>query len=184
MRSPVHADRENDPLNNKNSLSLTRIICVVSLILLTVFLVIGFALVQQWVWAAGTIIIAGAWILSRRYAAWLLIVCLILSVSLAVAGKLMGIHPLLAIGSCGLALVVWDLLSLDIDLGGKPPEGQTRGFEINHLQSLGLAVGCAFFAALIGQFLRLKIPFFLLAAAILVLIIGLDRVWGYLKKKR
>lgn len=172
-------------MKKMDSLSLTRILLTLSLILLTACLTIGFLLVQLYAWAAVSLLNGGIWLFSRRHAAsWLPALCLVLSVSLAVAGKLMGLHALLSIGSCGLALVVWDLLSLDMDIGSNQPEEQTRAYEINHLQSLALAVGGAFFAAVIGQFLRVKIPFYLLAACILLAILGLDRVWKYLAKKR
>jgi hypothetical protein len=83
----------------------------------------------------------------------------------------------------GLALAAWDLVFLDDALGGNLSEGQTRRYESKHLQSLALALGCGLLLAFLGRFLSFQIPFALLVFFIVLVVFGLDRAYGYIKKR-
>jgi len=82
----------------------------------------------------------------------------------------------------GFALATWDLSLLDGALRGSSSGEQTHQYENNHLQSLGLALGLGLLVVFFGRLLRLQIPFIVLLLSVALVIFGLDRVWGYIKK--
>jgi hypothetical protein len=143
----------------------------------------GYAVTGLWVYAAIVIITGPAWLLARKYpASGLPHICLLGSVFLAAAGMLSGFPPSLMILGSGAALAAWDLLLLDAALGSYTSGEQTRRYEINHLQSLALALGAGLFATFLGRLLNLQIPFVILMLFIALAVFGLVRVWSYVKK--
>ena len=165
-------------------MALRKIAFVICLVILILSLVSGYIIAGQWIGAVIAIIIGSAWLLAKKYPdSSLLFICLLLSVCLAVAGRLIGSPPLLMICSSGAALVVWDLLFLDRALGKRTLEEQTRRFEHQHLQSLMIAVGVGLLMAFFGRLLNLQLPFAILIFFVALATLGLDRVWGYLKKR-
>jgi hypothetical protein len=123
------------------------------------------------------------WLLARKYPnSALALVCLLASVSLAVAGTLIGAPSLWMIFGSTFALAAWDLLLLDSSLGNNSPGGQTRQYENKHLQSLMLALGLGLLAILPGRLLDVQIPFIVLMLFVIFMLFALDRVWGYIKR--
>jgi len=69
-------------------------------------------------------------------------------------------------------------------LGSNPGSGvQTRQYESKHLQSLVLALGSGLLMAFLGRFLNLQLPFVIVMLFIALVIFGLDRAYGYIKKR-
>jgi hypothetical protein len=143
----------------------------------------GYAIAGQWIGMIMALMTGPAWLLARKYAAsWLPYICLLVSVGLAVVGRLTGAPPVLAICGAGIALAVWDLLLLDAALGSAPLGEQTRRYEASHVRSLALALGGGLAGAVLGRWLQLQIPFFITAVLIALAVFGLDRAWGHVKK--
>jgi hypothetical protein len=148
-------------------------------------LVAGYGIAGQWVGVVIAIIMGPAWLFARKYTdLWLPHICLLISVCLAIVGSLTGAPPLLMICASGFALVVWDLSFLDAALGSKSSGEQTRQYENRHLQSLMMALSSGLVIAFLGRLLHLQVPFFVLVFLIALVLFGLDRVWGYIKKAR
>lgn len=156
----------------------------ICLIVSTLCLAVGYAIAGHWIGAGLAIITGLTWLLARKYpVSGLSLICLLASVGLAVAGQLTGSPPLLMICGSGFALAVWDLLFLDTALGRNASGEQTKRYESKHLQSLALALGSGLSVAFLGRFLNLQIPFVVLVLFVALAIFGLDRIWGYIKKR-
>ena len=165
-------------------MALRKTFFVICLVVSMLCLAAGYGIAGQWIGAVIAIITGLAWLLARKYpASWLPHICLLASVCLAVVGRLTGAPPLLMICGSGLALAVWDLLFLDDALGSHSSGEQTRRYENKHLQSLALALGSGLIVAFLGRLLNLQIPFVILVLFVVLVVFGLDRVWGYIKKR-
>ena len=151
--------------------------------MLVLCLATGYGIAKQWVGAIIAVLLAPAWWLARKHpASPLPFICLLVSVGLAVAGRLIGSPPLLMIFDSAIALVVWDILLIDSALGSHSLIAQTRQYERQHLQSLMLALACGLIAALLGQLLTIQVPSMILILFIILLLFALDRVWVSIKK--
>ena len=84
----------------------------------------------------------------------------------------------------GFALAVWDLIILDHALGDNSSEVRTRQYESKHLQSLALALGSGLLLAFLGRLLNLQIPFVMIMLFVVMVLFGLDRAYGYIKKRK
>lgn len=156
----------------------------VCLVISALCLAVGFGFVRQWIGVAAGILTVPAWLLARKYpASWLPHICLLGSVGLAVVGRLFGSPFFLMICGSGVALAVWDILLFNSALGKYSSGEQTRQYESKHLQSLALALGSGLLVAFLGSFINLRIPFAVLLLFIALVVFGLDRVWGYIKKR-
>ena len=90
----------------------------------------GYGIAGQWIGAVIAIITGLAWLPARKYPdSGLPLICLVVSVCLAVVGRLTGSPPLLMICGSGFALAVWDLVFLDDALGSNSSGEQTRQYE-------------------------------------------------------
>jgi hypothetical protein len=164
-------------------MSHRKIFFFIFLIISTLCLAAGYAIARQWIGAMIAILAGLAWLLGRKYpGAMLPHVCLLISVGLAVVGRLIGSPPFLMISGSAVALVVWDLLLLDSSLGKNSSLEQTRQYENKHLQSLMLALGFGLLSILLGRAINLHTPFFVLLLFIIFILFALDRIWGYIKK--
>jgi hypothetical protein len=162
---------------------LRKIFLAVCLIVSVLCLAAGYGLSGQWVGVVISLIMGPAWLFARKYPISILpLICLLISVCLAVVGKLNGVPSFLMICSSGFSLATWDLLLLDGALGNSSSGEQTRQYEIKHLQSLGLALVSGLAVIFLGHSLRLQIPFVVLLLSVALVIFGLDRVWDYIKK--
>lgn len=124
-----------------------------------------------------------AWLLARKYLTSMLpLLCLLVSICLAVTGQLTGASPWLMICGSTIALAVYDLFHLDIALGSSASGEQTRRYENQHLQSLALALGSGLFVVFLGRWLRLEVSFFVVVVFVAIAVFGLARVWGYIEK--
>jgi hypothetical protein len=156
---------------------------VISLISLVLCLAAGYGIAGKWIGVLGAILMGTAWLFARKNTdPWLPFICLLASVGLAVAGRLLGAPYLLMILGAALALAVWDLKYLDAALGKNSFGAQTRRYENKHIQSLVLALGFALFVVLLGRFINIRIPFIVLMLLIAFVLFALDRVWGYIKR--
>ena len=157
---------------------------VICLTVSTLCLAAGYVGAGEWTGAVIAILIGAAWLFARKYpASGLPFICLAGSVCLAVVGRLNGALPLLMICGSGVALAVWDLVLLDNALDGASSEAQTRLYESRHLQSLALALGCGLLMAFLGRLLALRPPFVVVMLLVALVIFGLDRAYGYIKKR-
>lgn len=166
-------------------MSISKTLFVVCLVISSLCLTAGYGIAGHWIGAVIAIIIGLTWLLAQKYpASGLPLVCLLMSVCLAVVGQLTGSPPLLMICGSGVALAVWDLLFLDDALGSNSSGEQTRRYGNKHLQSLALALSCGLTAAFVGRLISFQIPFVILMFFVALAAFGLDRFWGYIKKKR
>lgn len=162
---------------------LRKIFLAACLIVSVLCFAAGYGLSGQWVGVAISLIMGPAWLFARKYPISILpLICLLISVSLAVVGKTNGGSSFLMICGSGFSLATWDLLQLDGALGNNTCGEQTHQYEIKHLQSLGIALGSGLVMIFLGHSLRLQIPFVVLLLSVALVIFGLDRVWGYIKK--
>jgi len=163
-------------------MSLRKTFFVICLTILVLCLAVGYWIPGQWIGAMLVILMGPAWLLARKYPdSGFPLVCLLGSVSFAVAGALIGAPPFLMMVGSTFALAVWDLLFLDAALGNQSALEQTRHYENNHLQSLMMALGFGLLGTVLGSFLKTRIPFIILMLLITFLLVALDRLWGYLK---
>jgi hypothetical protein len=147
-------------------------------------LVSGYGIARQWFGAVIAVIIGFAWLPARKYPdSGLPLICLVVSVILAVVGRLSGFSSLLMILGSGFALAVWDIVFLDNALGGNSLDAQTRQYESKHLQSLTLALGFGLTVAAVGRLIHFQIPFIAMILFIAVIIFGLERIWNAIKKR-
>ena len=165
-------------------MALRKIFFVVCLVVSVLCLAVGYGLAGQWVGAVIAIISSFAWLLARKYpTSQLPLICLLVSICLAVIGRLTGSPPWLMICGSGVALALYDLLYLDVALGSNSFGEQTRRYENKHLQSLALALGSGLLVVFLGRLLlRLQVSFFVLVFFVILAVFGLDRAWGYIKK--
>ena len=164
-------------------MSLRKTLFVICLIISVLCLAVGYGLAGHWMGAIVASLMGPSWWLARKYqGSPLPLVCLLVSVGLAVYGRLLGSPPVLMIFGSAVALAVWDILHLDSALGSNPSVEQTRQYEKAHLQSLTLALGGALLGILLGRFLNIRISFLVLLLLIAFLLFALDRVWGDIKK--
>ncbi len=162
---------------------LRKTLFVICLLTAVLCLATGYWIAGQWIGAILAILIGPAWWLAQKYPhSQLPLFCLVGSVGLAVAGRLIGSPPFLMIFASALALAGWDLVVLDSALGNHASGEQTRHYENRHLQSLMLALASGLLAALLGRFLTIQIPFLVWMLFIALILFALDRVWDYLKK--
>ena len=144
----------------------------------------GYGLAGYWVGAAIAILMAPAWWLAHRDpTSSLPTVCLSGSVGLAVVGRLIGCSPAWMILGSAAALAAWDLIFLDSAVGNHSYGESTRLYENRHLQSLLMALGFALLAVVLGRFLNIQLPFIVQLLALTLMLVALDRVWGYIKKR-
>lgn len=163
-------------------MSLRKTLFVICLILLVLCLAAGYGIARHWMGVMIVSLLGPAWWFARKYpGSQLSLVCLVVSVGLAVAGRLIGAPPVFMIFGSAVALAVWDLLFLDSALGNNSSAEQTRHYENKHLQSLTLALGSGLLGTLLGSFIKIQIPFIVLMLFITFILFALDRVWGYIK---
>jgi hypothetical protein len=157
---------------------------IICLMVSMLCLAIGYGIIGKWIGAAIAIITGLAWFLARKYPdSGLPVICLVASVCLAVVGRLIGSPPLLMICGSGFALAIWDLLFLDNALGRDSSGMLTRHYEIKHIQSLVLALCSGLLVAFLGRLFNLQFPFLILLLFVASVIFGLDRAYGYIKKR-
>jgi hypothetical protein len=164
---------------------LRKIFFIVCLAVSMLCLAAGYGIAGEWIGAAIAIVTGLTWLLARKYPlSGLPFICLVVSVVLAVIGLLNGSPPLLMICGSGFALAVWDIMFLDNALGGNSSEEQTRQYERKHLHSLALVLGFGLLMTFFGRMLNLHPPFVMMMIFIALVIFGLDRAYGYIKRQR
>jgi hypothetical protein len=161
-----------------------KIFFIICLVVSMLCLVAGYGIAGQWIGAVIAVITGLAWLPARKYpTSGLPLICLLASVCLAVVGQLSGASSLLMICGSGFALAVWDLASLDNALGRDSFGEQTRRYENKHLQALALALGSGLIVAFVGHLINFRIPFMLMVFFVALVIFGLERIWGAIKKR-
>ncbi len=162
-----------------------KIFFIVCLAVSMLCLAAGYGIAGEWIGSAIAIVTGLTWLPARKYPdSGLPFICLAVSAILAVVGRLSGSPPVLMIFGSGFALAVWDLVFLDMALGGNSPEEQTRQYESKHLQSLALALGFGLLMTFFGRMLNLHPPFVVMLIFIALVIFGLDRAYGYIQHQR
>ena len=164
-------------------MTLRNISFIVSLIISTICLAAGYVIADQWIGTAVAIVTGAVWLAARKFPATYQNACLLLPVSLALAGLLIGVNPMMMIAGSSFALAAWDLLLLDGALKGTSSGEQTNRYEKKHLQSLAIALGCGFVLAMLGRLLTFNIPFIVMLLLAAILIFGFERIGNELKKR-
>jgi hypothetical protein len=162
---------------------LWKTLFVICLAVSMLCLAAGYGIAGQWIGAVIAVITGLAWLPARKYPdSGLPVICLVVSVCLAVVGRLSGASSLLMICGSGFALAVWDLVFLDDALGSNLIGEQTKRYENKHLQALALALGCGLTLAFVGHLINFRIPFMAMMLFVALVIFGLERIWGTIKK--
>ena len=157
---------------------------LISLLISTLCLAAGYGIARHWLGMSVALLLGPTWWLARRYpGSGLPLVCLSISVGLAVIGRLAGSPPLWMIFGSAAALAAWDLLFLDSALGNTSPGLPTRQYEGRHLRAILLALGSALLAIVAGRFVTIQLPFVVLLLSLAFLLFSLDRIWRILKKQ-
>jgi hypothetical protein len=84
----------------------------------------------------------------------------------------------------GFGLAAWDLLLLDDTLGATPARVQIGRYESAHIKSLTVSLGCGLVLSILGHLFTLRVPFIVLLGFAVAALLGLDRIWVYIKKPR
>lgn len=156
---------------------------VICLILSTLCLAAGYGITRHWSGMIAAILLGPTWWLARKHPrSGLPFFCLSISVGLAVLGRLTGSPPLWMIFGSTTALAVWDLLLLECAFANTSSVAPARRYEIQHLRALMLALGFAVLAIVLGRFVSLQLPFFVLLISLAFILFALDRIWGFIKK--
>jgi hypothetical protein len=156
---------------------------LISLLISTLCLAAGYGIARHWLGLSVSLLLGLTWWLARKHpGSGLPLVCLSISVGLAVIGRLTGSPPLWMIFGSAAALAAWDILLLDSDLGKTTPGVPTRQYEGRHIRALLLALGSALLAILAGRFVTIQLPFVILLLSLAFLLFALDRVWRTFKK--
>jgi hypothetical protein len=164
-------------------MSLQKPLFMISLIILVLCLAAGYGIAGKWIGSLAVILIGPGWLFARKNAdPWLRFICLLASIGLTVAGRLLGAPYWLMIFGSAMALAVWDLIDLEAALGKNSFGAQTHQYENKHVQSLVLALGFGLFGALLGRFINLRLPLIVLMLLIAFTLFALDRVLGYIKR--
>ena len=164
-------------------MSLRKALFVISLLFSTICLAAGYGTARHWTGMIVAILLGPTWWLARKHpGSGLPLVCLSISVGLAVIGRLTGATALWMILGSSTALAAWDLLFLDSALANTSPGVPTRQYENQHLRALLLALGSALLAILVGRFVTIQLPFVILMLALAFLLFSMDRIWRTLKK--
>lgn len=162
-----------------------KIFYAISLAAQMLCLLAGYGMAGRWMGMIIAVITGIGWLTGLKYSAfWLPHSCLLMSVSLAIAGCLAGYSPVLMIFGAGVALAVWDVLVLEVSLRNSLPAEQTRRYETSHLQLLALVIGFGLTAVFLGRLLHIQVPFLAMIVFVALIAFGIDRVWGYLSKYR
>ena len=164
-------------------MSLRKTLFVIGLSLFVLCLAVGYGIARHWIGVMIVNLLGPAWWFARKYpGSQLSLVCLLVSVGLAVVGRLLGAPPVFMIFGAAAALAVWDILLLDSALENHSWSEQTRAYENKHFQSLTLALGSGLFVALLGHLTKIELPFVLLMFFIIFILFALDRIWFYIRK--
>jgi hypothetical protein len=165
-------------------MSLRRAFFVVCLVISMLCLAIGYGIARQWIGAGVAIVTGLAWLPARKYpASGLSLICLVVSVCLAVTGRLNGAPSLWMICGSSFALAAWDLVYLDNALGSTSFGEQTKQYEKKHLQALALALGCGLTVTFVGHLINFQIPFIVMMLFVALVIFGLERIWSTIKNR-
>ena len=138
----------------------------------------GYASAGQWLGVPLAALVWAAWHFGAKWPPTLLLTG---SVTVAAAGLVAGASALWMLPGATLALAGWDLAHWDSFLGDDMPAEVESRLERKHYASVALALVPALLVAAAGQFIRLQIPFGVLVAVALVALLGLDRIWGWVK---
>ena len=165
-------------------MSIRKALFFISLLVSMVCLAAGYGIARLWIGVAISIFSGFSWLIARKYpGSGLPLICLLVSVCLAVAGQLSGTSAVLMICGAGFALATWDLLFLDDALKNNSLDEQTRRYENRHLQSLGLALGFGLTVVFVGQSLHFSIPFVVMILFVALIMFGFKRIWDAIKKR-
>jgi hypothetical protein len=163
-------------------MSLRKILGLVCPIIGMTCLVVGYAVVGQWLALGGVLIALLAWLFTwNRPSGWLPFAALALSISLSAAGLFAGAPPVPMLLSAGLALAGWDVALLDHTLTGNPSAQAVSLLENRHYRSLALAVGIGLLAAITGRIFHIRIPFGGMILLVILAFIGLECFWRTLR---
>ena len=144
----------------------------------------GYGMGGSWAGFGAVAVVFAGWLLGRKYpASGLPHLCLIVSVGIAAAGILIGLSYGLMIAGAIFALAAWDTLYLNASLDSISSGVKTRRYELTHLRSLALVLGLSVLVAVLGGFVSIKLPFFILVLGVGLVIYLLDQVWEFFRRK-
>lgn len=165
---------------------------------------LGFYLAGAWYGILIVVCYALLWLAVRNKTP---VVGLVLATGINAAGILLGAQVWLMVSSVGASLAAWDLLSLERALADNKSsiEASTRGspatttgmspststgtspkiirYQNSHLIALGLALTTGLGLVFLGQFVRLRLSFYLVAGIVCLVFFCLERMLYHLQKK-
>ncbi len=159
-------------------MAMRKLLKLASPIACAVCLAAGYASAGLWLGVPLAALVWAAWHFGAKWPPTLM---LIGSVTVAAAGLVAGASALWMLPSATLALAAWDLTHWDSFLGGDMPAEVESRLERKHYASLALGLAPALLVAAAGQFFRIQISFGVLVAVALLALVGLDRIWAWVK---
>jgi hypothetical protein len=161
-----------------------KILALLSVILSTACLALGFTIVSQWGVLMAVLIPLLVWLPACKWpSTWLPTFALVVTICLAVAGLYVGSQPFSMVLAATLALSSWDLVLFDHDLPGWLSSEPIVLLEKKHYQSLGLALGLGLVGAAAIRMIRFQIPFCGLVLLVILAFFSLDRIWRTLRAR-
>lgn len=137
----------------------------------------GHAMIGQWGLLAMACL---AWLAGMLVARWSAGVFVVL-VGLAATGICAGAWPTLMILGATLALASWDLANWEGFVADGLPAETVAQFEWRHYAYLTLALGSGLLAAIIGQSVSFHLPFGILVALAILVLLGMNQIWRVLR---
>jgi hypothetical protein len=154
-----------------------KILALLSVILSTACLVLGFISVGQWEALAVALMTLSVWLPACKWPSnWLPSFALIISISLAAMGLYAGSQPFWTMLAATLALSSWDLVLFDHSLTNSLFEAPLALLEMKHYQNLGLALGLGLLGIAAIRMLHVQIPFGGLVLLVILAFFSLERI--------
>jgi mannose/fructose/N-acetylgalactosamine-specific phosphotransferase system component IID len=160
---------------------LRKILTLICPLLTALCLAFGYSMIEPWIAFTAALITVLVWLFACKWSStWLPSAALVVSVSLAAIGLLVGATPFLMLLGALLALTSWDLVFLDHVLSGNSPTKTVTLLERNHYQRLSLALGLTLLGTITGRIIHVQIPFGGMILLVMLAFFGFGRVWRML----
>jgi len=154
---------------------ILRLVCP---IISAICLGIGYATTGLWIASLILVFTLLAWLSAIKWpSGFLSSSVLVFTVSLAAAGLLSGVTPLLMILAAALALASWDVVLWNRSLTGNSFTVSLTLIERKHYQSLAVALGLGLLAVFAGRSFHFQIPFGWMVVLVILAFFSLERIW-------
>ncbi|KAA3643375.1 MAG: hypothetical protein DWQ07_22960 [Chloroflexi bacterium] len=167
-----------------NDLTLSRYLAIFAIIVSTLFIAVGFWLVDIYVGIWFAIGVGLVWLaLQQLPQSWPGNFGFALCFLLAALGSFLDVNPLLLALSVISGLAAWDLGHFTKRLKDIPQHPDAPGLEMVHLKRLGQVALVSITLILVALSIQLELSFLGALALALLLVLGLGQTLSYLRKQ-